>query len=63
LRKTFQSYYYSSDSGYKDPDEKTDEQKGREKLNIKKKFPSDKDIKRWQRRMQIPKPVETCEGD
>ena len=64
LRKTFQSYYYSSDSEYKDPDEKNDEQKGREKLKIKKKFPSDKDIKRWQRKMQVPRPVETCpDGD
>jgi hypothetical protein len=60
LRKAFEAFYYSSDDEYVDPDKKSSEERNREKLRIKRKIPKDADIKRWQRRLQRPKPEEEC---
>ena len=60
LRRAFQSYYYSTDSEYKDPDEESRSYKDRKKLSVKKKFPKNIDIKRRQRKMERPKPPEEC---
>jgi hypothetical protein len=63
LRRLFEGFYNSRDASYKDREEDTNEEKSRKKLRVKRKLPNSKEIKWWQKRMEIPKPAEICEEE
>jgi len=63
LRRLFEGFYNSRDTSYKDREEDTNEEKSRKKLRVKRKLPNSKEIKWWQKRMEIPKPAEICEEE
>jgi hypothetical protein len=61
LRRLFEGFYHSRDPNYKDEEMETNEEKTREKLKVKKRVPSTKQIAWWKKRRQVPKPASECE--
>jgi hypothetical protein len=61
LRRLFEGYYHSRDASYEDPEDETQEEKTRKAVRVKKKVPTDKQIKWWKKKLQVPKPAEECE--
>ena len=60
LRRLFEGFYNSRDATYQDPEMETQEERTRKKLKVKRKLPTDKQIKWWKKRLQVPKPAEEC---
>jgi hypothetical protein len=63
LRRLFEGYYNSRDTTYEDQEVETREETTRRNLKVKRKVPTDKQIKWWQKRLQIPKPALICEEE
>ena len=61
LRRLFEGYYHSRDATYENEEIETNEERTRKNLKVKEKIPTDKDIKWWKRRLEVPKPAEECE--
>ena len=61
LRRLFEGFYHARDSGYRDEEAETNEEKTRKNIKVKKSVPRDKDIKWWKKRLQVQKPAEECE--
>ena len=61
LRRLFEGFYNSRDASYVDQEEETNEQRTRKKLRVKRKLPTDKDIKWWKKRLEVPRPPEECD--
>jgi hypothetical protein len=60
LRRLFNDFYHARDAAYEDPERETDRERRNKNLRVKRKIPTDKDIKWWQRKMQRPKPIDRC---
>ena len=63
LRRLFESYYNSRDAAYENEETETQEERTRRNLKVKRKLPKSKDLKWWQRRLQVPKPAALCEEE
>ena len=61
LRRLLEGFYNSRDATYVDQEEETNEQKTRKKLRVKRKLPTDKDVKWWKKRLEVPRPPEECD--
>nr|MBC8225950.1 hypothetical protein [Gammaproteobacteria bacterium] len=60
LRRLFNDFFNARDASYQDPERETDKENRNKRLRVKRKIPTDKDIKWWQRKMQRPKPIDRC---
>tara|TARA_R110002051_G_scaffold309675_1_gene382434 strand:- start:2462 stop:3394 length:933 start_codon:yes stop_codon:yes gene_type:complete len=61
LRRLFEGYYHSRDANHQDEEEETNEERTRKNIKVKRKVPTDKDVKWWKKRLEVPKPAEECE--
>jgi len=61
LRRLFNDFYNARDISYEDPERETQQEKTNKSIKVKRKLPTEADIKWWQRKMQRPKPKSECE--
>jgi hypothetical protein len=60
LRRLFNDFYNARDISYEDPERETQQEKANKSIKVKRKLPTEADIKWWQRKMQRPKPKSEC---